>query len=42
MSGHLFIMNGDLTKVACDAILIPTDAGLGFTLSWKRLLRGKE
>ena len=25
MGGHLFVINGDLTKLACDAILIPTD-----------------
>ena len=26
MSGHVFVINGDLTKLACDAILVPTDA----------------
>lgn len=29
MSGHLFIINGDLTEIACDAILIPTSSKLG-------------
>ncbi|MCV7096674.1 SIR2 family protein [Mycobacterium kubicae] len=41
MTGHLFIINGDLTKLACDAILIPTDAAFHITVSWKKLLRGK-
>jgi hypothetical protein len=40
-NGHLFIINGDLTKIASDAILIPTDAGLSLTSSWKRFLREK-
>ena len=38
MAGHLFIVNGDLTKIACDAILIPTDAAFTITRSWRALL----
>jgi hypothetical protein len=34
MSGHLFIIDGDLTQIACDAILIPTDAGLVIENHW--------
>jgi hypothetical protein len=41
VTGHLFIINGDLTKIACDAILIPTDAAFHITASWRKLLRGK-
>lgn len=25
MSGHLFVVNGDVTRIACDAVLIPVD-----------------
>jgi hypothetical protein len=39
MGGHLFIINGDLTKVACDAILIPTDDRLSVTPHWKPFLK---
>jgi SIR2-like domain len=41
MGGHLFIINGDLTKLACDAIFIPTDSRLSITDSWNGLLKGK-
>lgn len=34
MSGHLFIIDGDLTKVACDALLIPTDGSFDITPHW--------
>lgn len=34
MHGHLFIINGDLTKIACDAILIPTDDELTIEPIW--------
>lgn len=37
MAGHLFIINGDLTKVACDAILLPTSEALSLR-RWKRFL----
>ena len=38
MSGHLFIINGDLTKVACDALLIPTDEGFNIDDPWLEVL----
>lgn len=31
MSGHVFIIQGDITKLACNAWLLPTDAGFGVT-----------
>lgn len=37
MAGHLFIINGDLTKVACDAILIPTSEQMRLR-RWKGFL----
>lgn len=42
MSGHLFIINGDLNQVACDAVLIPTDGTLHITDSWRVLMHGKR
>lgn len=38
MSGHLFIINGDLTKLACDAILIPTDESFRIEPAWVKVL----
>lgn len=32
--GHLFVIDGDLTKVACDAWLLPTDARCNITTTW--------
>lgn len=37
ISGHLFIVNSDLTKIACDAILVPTDKKLNIESHWKEL-----
>ncbi|OBA89089.1 hypothetical protein A5633_07960 [Mycolicibacterium elephantis] len=37
MAGHLFIVHGDLTAIACDAILIPTDAVFDITEAWQSL-----
>jgi hypothetical protein len=34
VSGHLFVLQGDLTKLACDAWLLPTDADLTIEASW--------
>lgn len=42
MSGHLFIINGDLNQVACDAVLIPTDDTVYITESWNLLMRDKH
>ncbi len=36
--GHLFIINGDLTKVAADAILIPTDRVFRIEPAWQDLV----
>jgi hypothetical protein len=35
--GHLFVIDGDLTKVACDALLIPTDANRRIEKHWDSL-----
>jgi len=32
--GHLFITRGDLTALACDAWLVPTDASLAIEHHW--------
>lgn len=37
MAGHLFIVHGDLTAIACDAIFVPTDSSFTFTESWDSL-----
>ncbi len=42
MAGHLFVVNGDLTKLACDAILIPTDPGFNIETPWEDLLAGRK
>lgn len=42
MGGHLFIVNGDLTKIACDALLIPTDANVRIERPWKSLFVGRR
>jgi hypothetical protein len=42
VTGHLFIVNGDLTKIACDAILIPTDVRFKINAPWLKLLDGRE
>ena len=41
MTGHLFIINGDLTHIACDAILIPTDPDFNIETPWIDLLAGR-
>jgi len=41
MTGHLFVVNGDLTKIACDAILIPTDERFHITKAWRKFLSGR-
>lgn len=42
MTGHLFIINGDLTKIACDAVLVPTDSGLQIEDQWLNLIAGRD
>ncbi len=41
MGGHLFIINGDLTKVACDALLIPTDSECKVEDHWLGFLESR-
>lgn len=36
--GHLFIVDGDLTKLACDAVLAPTDAGFTIEEKWNAIV----
>ena len=32
---HTFVVHADLTKLACDLVLVPTDAGLQVSAPWK-------
>jgi hypothetical protein len=41
MSGHLFITQGDLTRLACDAWLLPTSKTLWVEDSWLRSAPGQ-
>lgn len=36
--GHLFVAHGDLTKLACDAILIPCDSAGNVNAVWREVL----
>jgi hypothetical protein len=36
--GHLFVAHGDLTKLACDAVLVPCDEQGWVTAPWRSLL----
>lgn len=36
--GHLFVAHGDLTRLACDAVLIPCDDEGWVTDAWRSLL----
>lgn len=38
MGGHLFIINGDLNKIACDAVLLPTDDEFMIESKWDGLI----
>ena len=38
MSGHVFVVGADLTRLACDDVLVPTDRSLRVTPSWAPLL----
>jgi hypothetical protein len=35
LSGHLFLVHGDLRALACDAWLLPTDGAQHLSLSWR-------
>lgn len=39
-AGHLFVIDGDLTKVHCDALLVPTDADRTIEEHWHSLFPG--
>lgn len=36
--GHLFVAQGDLTRLACDAVLIPCDSRLNVSRAWSSVL----
>lgn len=38
MPGHLFVLQGDLTRLACDAVVLPCDDALNITRLWQPLL----
>jgi hypothetical protein len=38
MSGHVFVLQGDLTQLACDAWLLPTSTNLGVESYWYKSL----
>jgi hypothetical protein len=38
MPGHLFVFRGDLTRLACDAVILPCDDRLNITDVWRPLL----
>lgn len=42
MGGHLFIINGDLTKLACDAVLLPTDESFRIEDAWHDLVNDRS
>jgi hypothetical protein len=39
-AGHVFITRGDLTRLACDAWLVPSDVNRSITTSWRRAVPG--
>lgn len=38
MPGHLFVAHGDLTRLACDAVVVPCDGDGNVTGAWAELL----
>ena len=38
MSGHVFVVGADLTRLACDDVLVPTDRALRIDAGWLPLL----
>ena len=38
MSGHLFVVGADLTRLSCDDVLVPTGRTLRVTPSWCPML----
>ena len=41
MSGHVFVVGADLTRLSCDDVLVPTDRTLRVSPSWCPLLPGE-
>ena len=39
MNGHVFVVEGDLTRLRCDAWLLPTDGSFHITEAWKDHVR---
>lgn len=42
MSGHVFITRGDLTRLSCDAWLLPTSARVHVTRGWRSRLNDRQ
>jgi hypothetical protein len=40
VSGHVFVVGADLTRLSCDDVLVPTDRSLKVGPSWRPLLPG--
>lgn len=38
MSGHLFVCHADMTRLACDAVVVPCDVRLNVTEAWRPFL----
>jgi hypothetical protein len=38
VSGHVFVVGADLTRLSCDDVLVPTDRSLRVARSWRSLL----
>ena len=38
MSGHVFVVGADLTRLSCDDVLVPTDRTLRVAPGWCPLL----
>jgi hypothetical protein len=41
VGGHVFVVGADLTRLACDDVLVPTDRSLRMARSWCSLLPGE-
>src|SRR4051794_8817969 len=39
MSGHVFVARGDLTRLACDAVVLPCDDEFNINRLWQEFLR---
>ena len=40
MTGHVFVVGADLTRLSCDDVLVPTDRTLRVSPGWCPLLPG--